>query len=75
MSCRSCGSEIQAAFGAEMNIHFPGRKGEDTAAVLAYPTLAVCVNCGSTEFTLAESALRRLREGFHLCRATAKESR
>jgi hypothetical protein len=29
MACRSCRSENQTEVGAEMNIHFPGRKGLD----------------------------------------------
>jgi hypothetical protein len=63
VACRSCGSEDQTEFGAEINIHFPGRKGLDKLAVLAFPTLVVCLDCGFTECTLAETELRLLGEG------------
>ncbi len=63
MACRSCGSENQTEFGAETNIHFPGRKGLDRPAVLAFPMLVVCLDCGFTEFTIAETELRLLGEG------------
>ena len=62
MSCRSCTSENQKEFGSEINIHFPGRQGLDKAAVLVFPELVVCVDCGFTEFTLPEAELHLLRE-------------
>jgi hypothetical protein len=37
MACRSCGSEKQTEFGAEMLIHFPGRKGLDKPCCLGIP--------------------------------------
>ena len=58
MSCRSCASEKQTEFGAEINIHFPGRKGLDKAALLVFPKLVVCLDCGFTEFTIPENELR-----------------
>jgi hypothetical protein len=63
MACRSCGSESQREFGAEVNIHLPGREALDKPAVLIFPKLLVCSRCGFTEFTLAESELSRLEEG------------
>ena len=63
MTCRSCGTENQREFGAEMNIHFPGRKGLDQPAVLASSILVICLDCGSTEFTLADTELRLLGAG------------
>lgn len=63
MSCRSCASENQKEFAAEMNIHFPGRKGLNMPAVLAFPKLSVCLDCGSTDFKLPETELRLLAEG------------
>jgi hypothetical protein len=33
MACKSCGSDNQHKFGAEINIHFPGREGVDTPTV------------------------------------------
>jgi hypothetical protein len=63
MACRSCGSENQTEFGAEINIHFPGRKGLDKPAVLVFPKLVVCLDCGFTQFTLREADLCLLGQG------------
>jgi hypothetical protein len=41
MACRSCGSENETGLGSEINIHFPGLKGLDEPAVLAFPKLLV----------------------------------
>ena len=63
MACRSCGSGNQTEFGAEINIHFPGRKGLDEPAVLIFPKLLVCLDCGFTQFTFPEAELRYLAQG------------
>jgi hypothetical protein len=63
MACTSCGSEKQAEFGAEMNIHFPGLKGLDKPVVWVFPKLTVCFGCGLTLFTIPEAELRLLESG------------
>jgi hypothetical protein len=63
MACRSCGSENQTEFDAEVNIHFPGRKGLDKPHVLACPKLIICLGCGFTQCTLPKNELGALREG------------
>jgi hypothetical protein len=65
MVCRSCGSRNEAEIVAEMMIHFPfsGLKNLDKPGIPAFPTLAVCLACGFTEFTITEDALRPLTEG------------
>jgi hypothetical protein len=63
MACKSCGSDNQQKFGAEINIHFPGREALDKPAVLVFPKLLVCLRCGFTEFTIAETELLRLEKG------------
>jgi hypothetical protein len=63
MACRSCGSERQTEFGAEMNIHFPGLKGLDKPAVWVFPKILVCFDCGLTLFTTPENELRLLKNG------------
>ncbi len=63
MACNSCRSDNQRQFGAEINIHFPGREALDKPAVLVFPKLLVCLRCGFTEFTIKETDLRRLVEG------------
>jgi hypothetical protein len=48
-----------------MMIHFPfnGVKNLDKPGIPAFPTLAVCLACGFTEFTISKDALRPLTEG------------
>lgn len=62
MSCRSCGSEKQRNFAAEIMIHFSGLRNLDKPGVLIFPKLAVCLDCGFSGFTLEESALPVLEE-------------
>jgi len=62
MSCKSCGSENHAQYGAEINIHYQGLENADKPAVLAFPKLTVCLDCGFTEFTIPEAELRLLGE-------------
>jgi len=63
MVCNSCGSERQAEFTAEINIHFPGQKGLDKSGVWVFPALMVCLACGRTQFTIPEGKLKRLENG------------
>ena len=63
MACSSCGSEKQAEFSAEMNIHFPGEKGFDKPVVWVFPKLQVCLGCGLTLFTIPDTELRLLENG------------
>jgi hypothetical protein len=57
--CRSCGSINQRQFKSEINVHFSGL---DKSSVLVFPTLAVCMDCGFTEFRIPETELHRLEE-------------
>ena len=63
MACGSCGSENQVDFGAEINVHFPGRKNLDKPSVLVFPTLSVCLDCGLSHFNLQEAELLAPRNG------------
>jgi hypothetical protein len=58
MTCRSCTSNNRAEYGAEINIHLP--KDQDKAALLVFPKLVVCLDCGVAEFTIPEVELRQL---------------
>lgn len=73
MSCRLCSSTNEAKFTAEMMIHFSGRKHLENPGVLTVSELLVCLNCGSTQFRIAETKLKLLREGN--ARLTAAEQK
>lgn len=60
MPCKSCGSDNQNEFDAEINIHFPGLTGMNLPAMLVFPRVVVCLNCGFSEFTVPESELHPL---------------
>jgi hypothetical protein len=61
--CKSCGSDNQCKFTAEIAIHFPGLKGIEKPIVWVFPELLVCLNCGNAEFAVPERELRVLAEG------------
>jgi hypothetical protein len=63
MSCKSCQSQNQRNFTAEVAIHFPGLEGLDKPIVWTFPKLAICLKCGFTDFTVPEAETRVLREG------------
>ena len=62
MACKSCESENESNFNAEIGIHFLGLKGLNKPIVWVFPKLVVCLNCGFTEFVIPETELRVLRD-------------
>ena len=62
MSCKSCQSNDQSRFPAEIVIHFPGMKDLDRLQVWAFPSLLVCFNCGFTEFVIDEEEIGKLMD-------------
>jgi hypothetical protein len=60
MSGHSCASTNQREFSAEIMIHFSGLKNLDMPAVLVFPRVLVCLDCGSSQFTLSEVDLSQL---------------
>jgi hypothetical protein len=61
--CKSCQADNTREFDAEINIHFPGLKLlKGQAGVLVFPKLVVCLDCGFSEFSIAETELQLLRE-------------
>jgi len=50
-------------FNGEIAIHFRGLEGLDTPIVWVFPKLAVCLDCGFTEFTVPERELQVLQRG------------
>jgi hypothetical protein len=63
VACKSCRSDKQGEFTAEIAIHSPGLKVVDKPVVWVFPKVLVCWNCGNAEFTLPEAELRQLEEG------------
>ena len=59
----TCAHNNEKQFPAEINIHFPGMEGLDKPSVWAFPRLLVCLDCGLTQFKIAETPLRQLSEG------------
>jgi hypothetical protein len=62
MACGSCRSANQMKFGAEVNIHFPGPMSLDVPGFFVFPEVAVCLDCGFTQFALPEGELCLLRK-------------
>ena len=60
MYCALCHSSNGAKFTAEMMIHFSGLKHLDKPAVLVFPEVSICMDCGFSGFTTPESELRIL---------------
>ena len=60
MPCKKCGSEDQTEFGAEISVHFQGHGDSDKQAILLFPKLLVCLECGFTEFVISETDLPQL---------------
>jgi hypothetical protein len=63
MSCKSCQSTNQREFNGETAIHFLGLKGLNRPIVWVFPKLAVCLECGFTEFTAPERELGVIVKG------------
>ena len=62
MSCKLCGSVSSAEFNAEMLIHFLGPAHCANPGVLTFSTISVCLDCGSTQFTVPDTELKLLKE-------------
>jgi len=60
MSCKVCTSTNQREFTAEMNIHFPGRRGLNIPTVWVFPTISICMDCGAAHFTIPEAGRKEL---------------
>jgi len=63
MTCKRCRSDSHSVFNGETAIHFPGLKGLHKHIVWVFPKLAVCLECGFTEFTIPERELSVLATG------------
>ena len=62
VACKLCSSDNQSTFKTEMNFHFSGRDGWVKPSVWAFPEILVCLDCGFSEFVVAETELRALAD-------------
>jgi len=60
MQCVKCRSDRLREFSSEIAIHFSGRYNLDKPHVLVFPKLMVYLDCGFSEFSIAEPELRSL---------------
>jgi len=57
LPCKTCGSDKQAKFTAEIAVHFSGPNNLDKPHLLVFPQILVCLNCGNAGFTIPQSQL------------------
>lgn len=55
--CARCSSRDKKDFNAEVAIHFTGIEGLNKPIVWVFPKMQVCLNCGTTTFTVPEREL------------------
>jgi len=60
MHCVKCGSDSLSEFSSEIAIHFSARENLDKPHVFVFPKVMVCLDCGFSEFSIAEPELRSL---------------
>lgn len=60
--CSLCGSTNLRELNSEINIHFSGLENLGKPSILAFPTLVVCLDCGSIRASLSQTELQQLRE-------------
>lgn len=63
MRCRACGSEKLGEYSAEIALHLAGRENIDRPAILLFPKINVCLECGVAEFVVPEAELHLLVAG------------
>ncbi len=61
--CRSCQSTNGNTFTGEIAIHFRGLEGLDKPIVWVFPHIAICLDCGFSEFIVPERELQVLTHG------------
>jgi|tagenome__1003787_1003787.scaffolds.fasta_scaffold17720502_2 hypothetical protein len=62
MKCRNCGSEVIRQLPTEANVHFVGANALNTPALLIFPYISVCLECGFTEMKILDAELKEMRK-------------
>jgi len=60
MHCVKCGSDHLSEFSSEVAIHFSGRENRGKPHVFLFPAVLVCLDCGFSDFGIAEPELGRI---------------
>jgi len=60
MHCVKCGSDRLREFWSEIAIHLSRRENLDKPHVFLFPKVIVCLDCGLSEFSIAEPELGRI---------------
>ena len=63
MLYKSCSSEKQRRFTAEIAIHYSGRENLEMPAIWVFPEILVCLECGNSLFVIPETELTKMLEG------------
>jgi hypothetical protein len=59
--CRNCGTSLgQQTFNGKIALHFPGLDGLRKPIVWVFQTIAVCMDCGTAQFTIPEAERKQL---------------
>jgi len=58
MNCPLCASSNEVEFPTERNIHVGGLRNLNRPSVFLFPKILVCLDCGSSRFTILETELR-----------------
>ena len=61
MICKSCNSGNQKQFAAEINLHFRDFNDRDKPALLVFPEVSVCLDCGTSQFKIPDKELEELK--------------
>jgi hypothetical protein len=74
MSCLLCESDKQAERTAEMVIHLSGLKNLDSPGVWVCSKVLVCLDCGSSHFTVPKTELASIAENTRADESSTLES-
>jgi hypothetical protein len=62
MCCLLCVSGTEAEFSAELMVHFSGLENLDKPGALVFSKILVCLDCGSSRFTIPAAKLALLAQ-------------
>jgi len=60
MACTGCLSRNQMEMNTEINIHYSATAYLEDPGIFVFPTVMVCLDCGVSQFTVAEDELAQI---------------